>query len=169
MATTLDKEDIDKLRSLVSEEKEEFLPEKKLPSVRERKYPPVYQKQVVEKKPKPVERKIKNKDSSTFLKIDEHIAIANDLVKGKIDIKQIAATISLLSKAEKIRTEAIVKLEDALNKLVMKLNDIKHKMSVDGYVLIEEDYNFDYNEPIASLTSVANTSSITLKRKTFMA
>ena len=141
----MDEGDIERLRNLVENDNDAI---DKFPSVREGKYPPV--KPLKKEKIKvPIVNSLRTdigggkKDTHTFVKIDGHVSITNDLIDSKRDIKAIGATISLLSRAEKIRTKAIVRLEDELNKLSVKVKDIEDKMIVEGYSLLPSEYSIE--------------------------
>jgi len=141
---TMDESDIERLKNLV--EGDTDTKKDAFPTVREHKYPPVkpIKKERIEESivtPSRMDIGGGKKDTHTFVKLDGHISIANDLIDSKRDIKGIAATIALLSRAEKIRTKAIVRLEDELNKLSVKINDIENKMTVEGYSLMPSEYS----------------------------
>ena len=50
-------------------------------------------------------------DSQLFVRIEEHDKVGNDLHKAREDIKTIASTIELLARAEKLKAEAIDRME----------------------------------------------------------
>ncbi len=151
----MDEEDINMLKNLVASDDKEKENEVKnnYPTVREHKYPPLTPVKRERMPEAGIEETRKmtgggKKDTHTFVKIDGHLSISNDLIDGKRDIKAIAATIALLSRAEKIRTKAIIRLEDELNKLSVKINDIEERMTVEGHTLTGTDY--EYMEDISA-------------------
>ena len=70
-------------------------------------------KQEVPKKEKPATftKTSADSDAQLFVKVEEHEAVGNDLHKARDDIKTIASTIELLAKAEKLKAEAIDRME----------------------------------------------------------
>ncbi len=68
-------------------------------------------------------------ETELFVKIDEHTEVAKELIEAKRDIKSIAETISLLGKAEKLKAEAIERLDSHLDTLDAKLSDVESKLS----------------------------------------
>jgi len=72
---------------------------------------------------------IKETDTDLFVKIDEHIKIAEMLVGAKKEIKGIADTVLLLAKAEKLKAEAIERMETHLGDLDKFLLDVELKLS----------------------------------------
>ena len=67
-------------------------------------------------------------DKQLFVKINNHTDIAAELIETKKDIRATAETISLLTKAEKLKKEAIEKLEGNLLELDKKLMEIDSKL-----------------------------------------
>ncbi len=68
-------------------------------------------------------------ETELFVKIDEHTEVAKELIEAKRDIKSIAETISLLGKAEKLKAEAIERLDSHLDTLDAKLSDVEDKLT----------------------------------------
>ncbi len=68
-------------------------------------------------------------ETELFVKIDEHTEVAKELIEAKRDIKSIAETISLLGKAEKLKAEAIERLDSHLDTLDAKLIDVESKLT----------------------------------------
>ena len=62
--------------------------------------------------------------SALFVKIDRHVEITDEIVGTRSEMKNMLDTISLLSKAEKLKTEAVEKIEKRLNLFDEKLNKI---------------------------------------------
>ena len=102
---------------------------------------------------KPVETKPKTQvETELFVKIDEHTEVANQLINAKKDIKYIADTISLLGKAEKLKAEAIERLESHLNTLDEKLADVEEKLSApDGLEIPNEGVDLGMSSDISNL------------------
>ncbi len=69
-------------------------------------------------------------ETELFVKIDEHTEVAKELIEAKRDIKSIAETISLLGKAEKLKAEAIERLDSHLDTLDAKLSDVEAKLTM---------------------------------------
>ncbi|VVB59297.1 Uncharacterised protein [uncultured archaeon] len=68
-------------------------------------------------------------DTELFVKVEEHAAIGAKLSESKGDMKVIADTISLLAKAEKLKSEAISRMESALNKIDADIEEIESKLA----------------------------------------
>lgn len=79
-----------------------------------------------EQKPAP---EIPVREAELFVKIDEHRAVAEDLINAKKDIKAITDTLDLLAKSEQLKEEVIQKLENSLNVLDKKLENIELKLT----------------------------------------
>lgn len=98
-------------------------------------------------------------DTELFVKIDEHTEVANELINIKKDIKAIIETISLLSKAEKLKEDAITKMEDNLKKLNGKLQNVERRLmepegiSVPEEGLIRKEKLTDLHSDLESLKS----------------
>lgn len=67
-------------------------------------------------------------DTELFVKVEEHAAIGKKLFEAKGDMKVIADTVSLLAKAEKLKSEAIIRMEGALDKIDSEIEDIESKL-----------------------------------------
>lgn len=67
-------------------------------------------------------------DRTLFVKIDNHLEVAQDIFDAKKDVQAIAGTVSLLAKAEQLKAEAIEKMESSLNLLSAKLDDIDRQL-----------------------------------------
>ena len=69
-------------------------------------------------------------DTELFVKVEEHAFIGKKLSDAKGDMKVIADTISLLAKAEKLKSEAITRMEGALDKIDAEIEEIESKLIV---------------------------------------
>lgn len=67
-------------------------------------------------------------DSQLFVKIEEHESVINELRTAREDIKTIAATIELLAKAEKLKAEAIDRMEQHVSNFDDLLGTIESKI-----------------------------------------
>ncbi len=67
-------------------------------------------------------------DTTLFVKIDEHELVSNELSKSRMDIKAMANTIELLGKAEKLKAEAVARMEENLDLLDAKIKDIEPRL-----------------------------------------
>lgn len=67
-------------------------------------------------------------DTELFVKIEEHAAIGSKLAESKGDMKSIADIISLLAKAEKLKSDAIARMEQALDKLDSDMEELEQKL-----------------------------------------
>ncbi|MCK5233822.1 MAG: hypothetical protein KAJ91_03310 [Candidatus Aenigmarchaeota archaeon] len=67
-------------------------------------------------------------DTTLFVKIDDHELVSNELSKSRLDIKAMANTIELLGKAEKLKAEAVARMEENLNILDAKIKDIEPRL-----------------------------------------
>ena len=63
-------------------------------------------------------------NSALFVKIDRHMEITDDIHSTRVEMKKMLDTISLLNKAEKLKSEAVEKIEKRLNVFDEKLNTI---------------------------------------------
>ncbi len=72
---------------------------------------------------------VKETDTELFVKIDEHVTISKDLMGSKLEIKGISDTVLLLAKAEKLKSEAIERMEKHLDKLDNVLKDVEAKLA----------------------------------------
>lgn len=92
-------------------------------------------------------------DTRLFVKIDEHEAISKELFKSRKDIKSIADTIELLGKAEKLKAEAVARMEENLNKLDEKIKEIEPKLEApEGLVDGQEPAEFSaYSDTLSDL------------------
>ncbi|MBW6461500.1 MAG: hypothetical protein K0B07_00415 [DPANN group archaeon] len=63
-------------------------------------------------------------NSALFVKIDRHVEITDDIHNTRIEMKKMLETISLLNKAEKLKSEAVEKIETRLNVFDEKLENI---------------------------------------------
>lgn len=70
-----------------------------------------------------------NLDTSLFVKIEEHAALGSILLKTKTDMKSIADTISLLARAEKLKADAIERMEKVLDIIDSNLDDLELKLA----------------------------------------
>lgn len=68
-------------------------------------------------------------DTDLFVKIDEHVQISNDLGDSKKEIKGVSDTVLLLAKAEKLKADAIERMERHLDKLDAIINDVEIKLT----------------------------------------
>jgi len=75
---------------------------------------------------------VKASDKDVFVKIDDHVEIAQILIDSKKELKDISDTIFLLAKAEKLKKEAIEKMSKQLNELKAKTNKVYDKMAKYG-------------------------------------
>ena len=91
-------------------------------------------------------------ETELFVKIDEHTEVAKQLIDAKKDIKYIADTISLVGKAEKLKAEAIERLESHLNTLDEKLADVEGKLTVpDGLEIPNEGIELQMSTDVSNL------------------
>ncbi|MFH1126685.1 MAG: hypothetical protein ABIG84_04340 [archaeon] len=103
-------------------------------------------------KKEPAHKQKTQVETELFVKIDEHTEVAKELTDAKIDIKSIADTISLLGKAEKLKAEAIERLEIHLNELDTKLIDVEEKLSVpDGLDIPDEGIDLGLSSDVSNL------------------
>jgi len=77
---------------------------------------------------KPEEKASSSIDTELFVKVEEHAAIGKKLSEAKGDMKVIADTVSLLAKAEKLKSEAIMRMEGALDKIDSEIEEIEAKL-----------------------------------------
>lgn len=63
-------------------------------------------------------------NSALFVKIDRHMEITDDILNTRVEMKKMLDTISLLNKAEKLKSEAVEKIEKRLNVFDEKLDNI---------------------------------------------
>ena len=63
-------------------------------------------------------------NSALFVKIDRHMEISDDILNTRVEMKKMLDTISLLNKAEKLKSEAVEKIEKRLNVFDEKLDNI---------------------------------------------
>ncbi|MEA2003688.1 MAG: hypothetical protein U9O53_01875 [archaeon] len=66
----------------------------------------------------------RKESSALFVKIDRHVEITDEIIGTRSEMKNMLDTISLLSKAEKLKSEAVGKIEKRLNLFDEKLNKI---------------------------------------------
>ncbi len=76
--------------------------------------------------------KVNPSDVDVFIKIDDHVNIAKTLIDSKKELKSISDTILLLAKAEKLKKEAIEKMEQHLKILKKEANEVYTKMAQYG-------------------------------------
>ena len=69
------------------------------------------------------------KDTDLFVKIDEHVVIAQDLMNSKKEVKGVSDTVLLLAKAEKLKADAIERMESHLDKLDVIIQDVEIKLT----------------------------------------
>ncbi len=62
--------------------------------------------------------------SALFVKIDRHVEITDEILGTRQEMRKMLDTISLLSNAEKLKAEAVAKIEKRLNLFDEKLNKI---------------------------------------------
>ena len=68
------------------------------------------------------------KDNQLFVKIEEHDQIADSLTEAKKDIKAIADTIELLARAEKLKADAIERMEHHIDSFESMLHGIESRI-----------------------------------------
>ncbi|NOR85481.1 hypothetical protein GQ473_05170 [archaeon] len=68
-------------------------------------------------------------DTDLFVKIDEHVQISSDLMDSKKEIKGVSDTVLLLAKAEKLKADAIERMESHLGKLDAIIQDVEIKLT----------------------------------------
>ena len=68
-------------------------------------------------------------ETELFVKVDEHAAIGEILAQSKGNMKSIADTISLLAKAEKLKSEAIERMEAVLEDIDNQIALIESKIA----------------------------------------
>ncbi len=127
--------EIDKLRAVVGmdidSETEDFVMPVSLMKKAALNNPPVAPS--LKQPQKPIETKSfaqQSLDTELFVKVEEHAAIGAKLSESKGDMKVIADTISLLAKAEKLKSEAISRMETALDKIDADIEEIEAKLAV---------------------------------------
>ena len=86
-------------------------------------------------------------DTELFVKVEEHSFIGKKLSEAKGDMKVIADTISLLAKAEKLKSEAIARMESAPDKIDSEIEEIESKLIVPEGLNIPE---MNLSQPVAS-------------------
>ncbi len=86
-------------------------------------------------------------DTELFVKVEDHAFIGKKLSEAKGDMKVIADTISLLAKAEKLKSEAIARMEGALDKIDGEIEEIESKLVVPEGLNIPE---MDLSQAVAS-------------------
>jgi hypothetical protein len=84
-------------------------------------------------------------EQSLFVKIDKHEEIANEINEAKTSMKQMLDTIILLNQAEKLKKEAISKLEQKLSEFDNKLIQINNHLGF-GYQNTQTN-TIEHNEP----------------------
>ncbi len=67
---------------------------------------------------------IRKEGSALFVKIDRHVEITDEILSTRQEMRKMLETISLLSNAEKLKAEAVAKIEKRLNLFDEKLNKI---------------------------------------------
>ena len=77
---------------------------------------------------KPIVPAPQSLDTELFVKVEEHAAIGEKLIEAKSDMKVIADTISLLAKAEKLKTEAISRMDTAIGKIDSDIEAVESKL-----------------------------------------
>lgn len=77
-------------------------------------------------------------DTTLFVKIDDHELVSNELSKSKMDIKAMANTIELLGKAEKLKAEAVARMEENLDLLDAKIKDIEPRLQAPEGLSVDE-------------------------------
>ncbi len=148
MAKKVDEEDIKRLRKAigldegVSEEAEpefrENIPEEGMPAPPQRgvdvQEPEVPRNMAMMPPPVPRSKapeipvKVTSPENHLFVKLENHTEIAAELVNIKKDIEKTAETLSILAKAEKLKSEATEKLEFNLNELEVKIHEIDRQL-----------------------------------------
>lgn len=131
MAEKLKPSEIDKLRALVGlgEEPEEQVPVaspvRVAPASGNDSPPPPFSR----KTPENVPQEAPSFETELFVKIDEHAAVGELLAKSKGNMKSIADTVSLLAKAEKLKSDAIERMEATLDDIDAEIGAIESKIA----------------------------------------
>jgi len=76
------------------------------------------------KSPVTAQPEIRKEGSALFVKIDRHVEITDEILGTRQEMRKMLETISLLSNAEKLKAEAVAKIEKRLNLFDEKLNKI---------------------------------------------
>ena len=96
-------------------------------------------------------------DTDLFVKIDEHVQISNDLMDSKKEIKGVSDTVLLLAKAEKIKADAIERMEIHLDKLDAIINDVEIKLTAPESLKMSESADMSGTpSELVDLTSELN-------------
>jgi len=98
----------------------------------------------------------KDNDHTLFVKIDKHQDVAQEIHEAKKEMKNMLDTISLLNQAEKLKQEAIAKLESDLSRFDTKFGNIESFL---GFKVLEEDHKPQVNragENLRDLGSLHN-------------
>lgn len=98
------------------------------------------------------------KDNQLFVKIEEHDQIADSLTEAKKDIKAIADTIELLARAEKLKADAIERMEHHIDSFESMLHGIESRIVPPEDVLRQNATIIDVQQ-----TSKLNTDLKSLK------
>lgn len=137
MLTSMDEKlsdlEINKLRAIVGldSETDAFDDEKPFEERAPLQNTPAAEKsaQVLSNPPKKMEENAQPSiDTGLFVKVEEHAAIGKKLSEAKGDMKVIADTVSLLAKAEKLKSEAITRMEGALDRIDAEIEEIETKL-----------------------------------------
>ncbi len=140
MAEKLKPSEIDKLRALVGlgEEPEERVPVappvRAVPASGNGGSPPPFS----QKKPENAPQEAASFETELFVKIDEHAAVGELLAKSKGNMKSIADTVSLLAKAEKLKSDAIERMEATLDDIDAQIGAIESKIAAPEGLSIPE-------------------------------
>jgi len=94
-------------------------------------------------------------DKDIFVKIEDHTNVAKTLLSSKEDLKDIADTIFLLAKAEKLKKEALEKMSKKLSELKKKTNEVYNKMAKYGKYV---DYKVEQDITKHTLSEVESLS-----------
>ncbi|MCK4927150.1 MAG: hypothetical protein KAS11_01680 [Candidatus Aenigmarchaeota archaeon] len=76
------------------------------------------------KSPVTAQPETRKEGSALFVKIDRHVEITDEILGTRQEMRKMLETISLLSNAEKLKAEAVAKIEKRLNLFDEKLNKI---------------------------------------------
>lgn len=82
----------------------------------------------------PVRQPQKDQSTPLFVKIDKHAEIRKSTVDVRRDMKNIINTISLLAEAEKLKDDAIAKMESQIQVLRETLNTIDHELIAPDFI-----------------------------------
>lgn len=126
--------EIEKLRAIVglNSETDSFSDDKPIEEIKPVQKPAIPEKpqsSVPPNTPKNTEERTPTAiDTELFVKVEDHATIGKKLSEAKGDMKVIADTVSLLAKAEKLKSEAISRMEGALDKMDSEIEEIESKL-----------------------------------------